>query len=211
MSDYLEVRRCCILAILLGSCAARSNGQVTVSIDMDTNVPGVQGSRVASPGESFPIAMWLDVGASGLSSYGVSLLFDTIEFDLMGAGAASELLPAGFDFNLTDGVESLLEDIGGGLGRVSTFEAATFGAGPIDSTFIIGTIDFLVDAIADDGLVDLTPGLFNAGIDGFFSNAGTPILPVFHPGHVVPEPISLTLLALGAVLIVGRQAAVRTP
>lgn len=182
-----------------------ANAQVTVSVDMDTTLDDIQDRRAADPGESFPVDIVFEVGPSGLSSYGVSVQFDTFELDLLGATPALELLPPDFDFNLTQGVAGVFEDIGGGLGQVSTFEAATLGMGPAESNFIVGTIDFAVATALDDGLPNIIPGLFNTGIDGFFDNAGRSVEPVFEPGSVVPEPSSIALMVLGCIGVVRRK------
>jgi len=175
-----------------------ANAGIVVSADMDPTTTGIQPLIYATAGQVIPVDIVVDVGQEGLSSYGVSIQFDTTELSLFGDSPATESLPDGFGFvHLTPGVAELAEDIGGGLGQVLTFEAATFGAGPTEGRFVVGTVNFLVDAPVDDGLFDVTPGLFNTGIDGVFDNGGMSGEPVFVPGSVVPEPSCLALLAAG--------------
>ena len=60
-------------------------------------------------------------------------------------------------------------------GNVLTFEAATFGLGPVATTFAIGTIEFRVSSnVATDG-PDIFSGAFNVGFDAIFDNAGVGI------------------------------------
>ena len=55
-------------------------------------------------------------------------------------------------------------------------------------------------SLVNDGVADITPGLFNAGIDGLFDTAGLGVVPVLVPGFVVPEP------GMGALLLGGMAA-----
>jgi hypothetical protein len=168
---------------------------VTVDVDMDTATPGIQSSRTAAVNDTFSIALVMTADAAGVSSYFVSVNFDPIELTLNGAPASTELLPAGFTFNFNAGVNSESQ----ALGQVLTFEAATFGLGPVSSSFTIGTIDYKVASVLNDGLADITPGLFNGGVDGIFDNASGDLGPgaVFNPGYVVPEPAGAMLLLMG--------------
>ena len=67
---------------------------VTVSVDMDTVTPGIQNSRTATVGQAITVELVMDVGAEGVSSYGISVNFDNAEFSLNGAPATTELTPA---------------------------------------------------------------------------------------------------------------------
>ena len=156
----------------------------------------------ASPGDSVTAEIRITSDEAGVSSYGVSLEFDS-DLDLV---LATELLPAGFAFNLSNGVQDTLESQVAQDGHVFTFEAATFGNGPVSTTFAVGTIQFTVKDPQSDG-VDLRSGLFNAGIDGFFDNAGESLAGVeFGTASVVPvpEPGALWLL-VAAVALAGRR------
>jgi hypothetical protein len=87
---------------------------------------------------------------------------------------------------------------------VLTFEAVTFGDGLTDTTFPIGTVQFLVTSnVSTDG-ADLFSGFFNFGVDGMFNNAGNPLQPTFNSASVdaIPEPSSLAL-ALSVLLGAG--------
>jgi hypothetical protein len=161
-----------------------AQAQLKVSIDVDP-AAGIQDAISVSPGDMVTASIVVDVGASGLSSYGISAQFDTTELDLKGASPAVELLPAGFTFNITPGVQGFHENIGGGLGDVQTFEAATFAAGPVNTSFEIGRVNFI--AVAPSGTttdIDILPGEFNVGIDAFFDNAGMRVFPTFVGGSV---------------------------
>lgn len=172
-------------------CAAPAFAQVTLSVDMDTITPGIQSTRSTLP--PFTAGLVMTVGPGGVSSYGISALFDNTELSLVGAPASTELQPLPGGFNFTVGVSSESQ----ALGRVYTFEAATFGLGPVNTSFTIGTINFTGTALVNDGLPDITLGLYNFGIDGLFDNAGNAVVPVFADGFVVPEPSTGTLLVCG--------------
>ena len=172
----------------------------TLSIDLDMGTPGIQSTRAVLPGASFTIGLVLTVDAAGVSSYGVSALFDNTELGLNGSPAASELLPAGFAFNITPGV-ALESDP---LGLVHTFEAATFDLGPVSTSFTIGTINFTALVPFTDGVADVTPGFLNTGIDGMFDNAGDAVIPIIEPGYiqaVLPEASHTALLFCGMLFV----------
>ena len=179
---------------------------VLVSVDMDPLTVGIQDTLTVALNQIFSIDLVVTADADGLSSYGISALFDNAELTLNGvpdAAAATELLPSGFTFNFGPGVSSASQ----ALGQVYTFEAATFGSGPVSSSFVIGSISFKATAPLTDGLLDVTPGLFNVGVDGIFDNASGDKGPTatFAGGkvNVVPEPASAALLAGGMAMMLG--------
>ena len=132
------------LLLVFGWRMDTTQAQVTVSIDLDPE-PGIQNCISARPGDEILADIVFDVGAGGISSYGVSAAFDNVELGLDPRGdpaAATEHLPAGLDFNLTPGVEGvtasfdlLLRDF---VYTVDTFEAATFAVGPASTIFSAG-------------------------------------------------------------------------
>jgi hypothetical protein len=136
----------------------------------------------------------------GVSSYGVSLRFD----DDLTFESAEELLPGAFDFNLGPGIAGSTAD------TVLTFEAATFGPGASNASFVAGRVVFRASAPKDDG-IDVVPGFFNAGIDGLFSSAGDDLgsSVEFHGASVqlVPEVGTLALLVPGiaGLAMMGRR------
>jgi hypothetical protein len=170
----------------------------SVSVDMDLATPGIQTARAALTGNVFTVGIVMSVDASGVSSYGISALFDNVQLMLNGVPAATELLPVGLT-NLTAGVISATNL----PGSVKTFEAFTLGAGPVNTNFLIGTIAFKVLSVTNDGVPDITPGFFNAGVDGFYDNLGNPVTPVFNSGFLTPGPLLLraALTSTNTVLI----------
>ena len=161
--------------------------QVTISVDMDTGTPGIQTNR--STLGPFTAGLVMTVGPGGVSSYGISFLFDTTELALVGSPASSvPALPGGLS-----PLGSVIES----SPYVYTFNGATFGPGPASTTFTFGTISFTATALVDDGIADITPGFFNVGIDGLFDSAGFAVVPVFNPGFVVPEPNAAALFLCG--------------
>lgn len=175
-------------------CAAPAFAQVILSVDMDTGTPGIQSTRnTLGP---FTAGLVMTVGPGGVSSYGISVLFDNTELSLVGAPASTELQPlGGGGFNFTPGVASESQ----ALGQVFTFEAATFGLGPVSTSFTFGTINYTVTALVDDAVPDITLGFYSVGIDGLFDNAGVAVVPVFADGFVVPEPSTAALLLCGTL------------
>ncbi len=172
---------------------------VMIEVDMDDIAPGIQSTRSSSA--PFTATLWMTADALGVSSYSVSVLFDNTELVLDGSPAATEFLPAGFAFNFTIGVASESDGItpNSPAGRVNSFEAATFGPGPVSSLFPIGTIKFKVLSIVNDGSPDVSIGLFNAGVDGISDSVGGDLAPtaIYTAGRVVPEPGSVALLLAG--------------
>ena len=194
-----------MIAALLLAGAMPAHAAVTVEVDTDPATPGIQSTRAAAVNDIFTIDLVMTADAAGVSSYGVSVDFDNLELMLNGSPASTELLPALFSFNFTPGVSSESQP----LGQVRTFEAATFGSGPVSSSFVIGSISFKAIAPVTDGLLDITLGLFNTGVDGIFDNAGGDLGPsaVFTGGQVdfVPEPGSgAFLMAAAAGLFASR-------
>ncbi len=173
---------------------------VMVEVDMDDITPGIQSTRSSS--SPFTATLWMTADASGVSSYAVSVLFDNTELMLDGGSAATEFLPAGFAFNFSIGVASESNGItpNSPAGSVNSFEAATFGPGPVSSLFPIGTIKFKVLSVVDDGSPDVSIGLFNGGVDGISDSVGGDLAPtaIYVAGRVVPEPGSVALLLAGA-------------
>ena len=178
-------------------CAAPAFAQVTLSVDMDTASPGIQFIRSAAAGETFAVDLVLTVGPGGVSSYGVSAFFDTNELFLaLPASANASPLPGGLS-SFSAPVEA--------TPFVYTFNAATFGAGPVSTSFTFGTINFTVQpgGAIGDALADVTLGLYSAGVDGLFDSVGAPVVPTFADGYVgppVPEPGAGMLLAGGMAM-----------
>jgi len=177
---------------LLGTAVGSYLGQAQlpiVSIDM---IPGngvgvIDPILNAAPGAAVTVDVLLRPGGAGVSSYGVSLQFDNGELTHVGN---NELLPAGFNLNLTVGSGGWTPNVAAGIDQVSTFEAVSFGvAGPVNGPWLtIGTISFTVGAPVNDGLADVTAGFFALGFDGMNDNGFLPLVPVFNPGFVIPEP-----------------------
>jgi hypothetical protein len=193
-----------LVALLTGAVSASSASAAPIVDIIFTGTTGAGttgGSSInAAPGDVLTAHIVLTADAAGISSYGVSLIFDADGLDELDIVSATETLPAPFQFNLTAGVASTLESVPGSAGNILTFEAATFGAGPPPPpSVVIGIVEFLVTAnVATDG-EDITSGLFNSGIDDMNDNAGTQITDITFNGASVgvPEPTTALLLGLG--------------
>ena len=191
------------MGLLVALSSHNASAQLLIAADMDMATPGIQSIRSASAGEIFDVGIVFDLTShvGGVSAYGVSARFDNTELNFSGVTPSTEMLPLGFVLNFTPGTSAEVADIGGGLGEVRTFEAATFGTGPVAGSFLAGTIKFTVPSVAVDAIPDVTLGLFNVGIDGLSANGGLPIASVtFSPGYVVPEPGETALVAGGLLL-----------
>jgi hypothetical protein len=202
------------LVLALAPAAALATPIVSI-VWTATTGSGATGSNVieARPGDLLTAQVRLSPDSTGVSSYGISLRFDTDladELDLLGA---VEFLPPGFSFVLSTGVASTQESELFREGHVFTCEAVAAGNGPTGGTFSICQLDFRVTAnVVTDG-ADLFTGLFNSGVDGIFDNAGNPLSPDFATASVVvPEPGTAALLLLGlAALRPGRRRGRGTP
>lgn len=170
-----------------------------LSIDMDPLTAGIQNTLAATAGQNISVDIMLQPGATGVSVYVASVRFDNTELSYTGdVEAPPPPLPAGLA-NVTVGSGGLVMNVAPGLDQVSSFEAGTLGMGPVGPpAFVIGTINFTVVGVANDGLADLTPGFFSVG-DGMVDNAGAALAPVFNPGFVIPEPATV----FGAALLLG--------
>jgi len=163
-----------------------SDAAVSVWIDLDPDIPGIQNTIGASPGSLLTANLVVEADAAGLSSYAISVRFDTTKLSLNGSPSASEFLFLDFDANITPGVEAESEDVGGGLGEVLTFEAVSFGLGPANSTFVAGAINFIVSDPSGGGSPDIDADFFNVSIDGAFDSAGLPAPVVFSGANLNP-------------------------
>ena len=180
------------------------------SIDLiwtGTTGAGVTGgsSIDAANGDTLTGQIVVTADGAGISSIGMSLLFDTAlddELDLISATESCTLVPAncGGLFPLTPGVESTQESTLLQQGNILTYDSVTLGDGPVNSSFVLGTFEFLVANVASDG-DDIFSGEFNIGIDGIFDNAGGVVTPTWGNAEVnlVPEPATAALLGIGLV------------
>jgi hypothetical protein len=174
-------------------CTALASAQLTFWVDMDTSTAGIQDTIAASPGQTLTADIGVTVGAAGISSYSISVQFDTAALTLNGSPSAS--VPA-----LPGGLSSLSAPAeNNALGHVYSFNGATLGLGPTGTSFVLGSINFKAVTPNSDGLADVSLGFFNVGVDGAFDNAGNPVVPTFNPGFVVvPEPTA-TMVVMAAV------------
>lgn len=178
-----------------------------ISVDMDLATPGIQSTRIAAPGATFQIGLVMTVDAAGVSSYSISSLFDTAELSLTASPRAAT--------NVTfDGLGELaFPSENNALGQVYSFNGATFGTGPSLTNFTFGTINFTAVTPVTDALTDISLGFFNGGVDGFFDNAGNPVVPIFDSAllNAVPEPstVSLLLCGMAATWLVRRRWTLR--
>ena len=164
---------------------------------------GTVGSNTISalPGDTLSATVSLTADSAGVSSYGISLLFDTDFGDELNLISVTELLTAPFSFNFNAGCESTEESTGSQAGSVLTCEAATFGVGPSLATVAIIDLVFQVTANVESDGLDIETGLFNPGFDGVFDNQQSSLVAsaIFGQAAVnllVPEPGTGLLVGL---------------
>jgi hypothetical protein len=201
-----------IISLICFGFAASSSASVlpavpTVTFEFTgTTGSGIVGSNeiYAESGDVLTMNLMLQApdDGDGINSYGVSVKFDD-DLDIILAPGPQESLPSDFVFNLTSGVAGTQESTLAQMGFIYTFEAATFGVGPVGGDpFVIGTFQFLVTSnVADDG-PDIFSGFFNDTIDGICKNSGPcwnegPV--EFGTATVVPEPSTALLMGLGLI------------
>jgi hypothetical protein len=189
------------LAALLPGGPAQAMPIVEVRID------GAASPATVQAGESFTVEILVTGDEFGISSYGVSLVFDEEGQDAFDVVSVEELLPPGFTANLTSGVEAI-EESGLGLpGAVLTCEAVTLGAGPVNASSSACRVRLVATGVTGSFAIDA--GLFNPGIDGIFDNQGSDrsqsLQSIGATVHVVPEPGSSLLIAIGSLGLLRRR------
>ena len=169
-----------IVALALAGATPWSASATSLGITFtSTSGSGVIGSNAidAAPGDTLTATVSLAIDALGVSSYGVSLRFDTDLGDELTLLSATELLPPGFSFNLNPGCQSTQQSSTTQPGNVLGCEAATLATGPVSTTVDIFTVEFQVTAnVATDG-ADMETFVNPGGFDGIFDNAGNPVTP----------------------------------
>lgn len=152
----------------------------------------------AASGDTLTLTLFISLmPGDAISGYGISLEFDTDLDDELNIGATSESLPAGFTFNATPGVSSTTDSTGGSGGNVLTYEALSFGSVGGPALFAIGTATFTVNGSVNSDGIDVQSGLFNPGVDASPGGLATTFKGA--SVNVVPEPGTVSLLALGLV------------
>ena len=205
------------VAAIWGASFNTTFGDIVISVDMDTSVPGIQDNRTVAIDESFDVDIVIELmGTASLSSYTISTRFDAAELDV-DALASSDPTPPGFLL----GNDAILAgaDTDSGETDVDLIDASAFTGPTAPATFVVATLSFIARA-PTNGLadIDILPGTFGKPQNGLFDNSNDDILSTaitFNGGSVIaiPEPSSLlyvsVLAMLAAGLVVRRPDALR--
>lgn len=118
------------------------------------------------PGDRVGVEMRMTTDAQGVAAYSVSVDFDGAgDGRIALAGFANVVDPLLFAFELTAPDTTL-------PGLVRHFTAANLAPNPAteDTSFVIGSLDFVVTAAITEGPALIAPGLFSSGVDEILSN-----------------------------------------
>ncbi len=164
----------------------------------------------ASAGDSLKAVLQITADAAGVSSYGISLDFDTDGLDELDLVSVTEVVNGAFDINLGgNGAISQTDSGLGTPGSIVTIAAGASGPGLASATFQIAMLSFTVNgSVATDG-VDLLPGFGNTGVDSIFSTTGTDLTStatVQGASVNVPEPMLSAMVLIGAAAVFRRRA-----
>jgi len=225
---------CVLMVAMAGLLGFAGSASANATLDLiwtgSTNTSAVLGGSAiqAASGDTLTLAVYITAGTEGLSSYGISIEFDsallnqlnvvgTAEYGLKPTVTCTPFPSCFFDTPtmapFTPGVSSVIESTTSAPGFVYTFEAGTLGNGLLASfgAFQIGEIMFSVNpSVVTDG-PDVLSGFFNVGADGAYDNASQPVTMNFNSAAVdafAPEPGTATLLCLGLVglAVAGRRS-----
>jgi hypothetical protein len=190
------------LGLVLASPAGA--GPIVSVVFTSSTGAGITGSDAiaAAPGDVLGAELRVTAGAEGISSYGISILFDVDLANELDVVSVEEKTPPGFALSFTPGgIERVDESSATRRGAFLTFEAATPGLGPASTSFVVGRVRVRVTDRLDEDGVALTPGLFHTGVDGLFDNQGRALddVAIFGSGVIrpVPEPAPSLLVGLG--------------
>jgi hypothetical protein len=178
-----------LAAIALLAIASTASADATVNVLWQQNG---QSSIAVAPGTPLTAEVFITPGSAGISSYGVSIQFDSNDLTLVPADptCCTKELPMGFQFNLMSGLTV-------NANQISSFEAATLGNGPTTGPFLAGLVNFVTKTPTDNGSDAVTAGFFQTGVDAMFDNAGKAVTPLFSGASLVPEPTTALLLVSG--------------
>jgi hypothetical protein len=203
----MRFRIAALLAVLVGlTMGVSGEARATVTVEFvwtSTTGAGTPGgpSIAAAPGDQLVGELRITADAGGLLAYSLSVGFDPDlgnELDLV---SATELLPAGMQFNLSSGsVGATQESTASQPGGAAMIEAVNLTtAGPTSGTLVAAELTFDVTAnVATDGN-DVFTHEYSASGDGVGDNALSRVTPVYL--HASVDALSPDVPALGAPML----------
>jgi len=179
------------MALLCAPSAARADA----TIDFDASTYNV------TAGQEFSVAVKVDPSAfpDGLLSMGVGLSFDPTMAEIVSISIASDLN--------NDGTGAAgIRQFGAGFGKAAGFYTGADGYTGSDLvTFTLKNLATTGDYPITLGFYDSTPSFANFIDAGTYSDVDSSM--TFGTATVVvPEPLTLSLLALGGIAIIRRRA-----
>ncbi|MCB1701249.1 MAG: hypothetical protein KDI14_10470 [Halioglobus sp.] len=190
-----------LIAAIIAILAASTQAAQVDFFWSHTTGSGITGSNEieADNGDVLTADIVLSPGVRGISSYSISVDFDTDFGNELDFSGAVEFLSAPFIFNLAPGFNAI-ESTAGTSGHLYSFDAGTFFQGPV-IPFTIAQITFVAGATKTDG-PDIFSGFFDGLIDGAFDNDGLAISPTFGTASVDSATIPEVPLPAGIWLFV---------
>lgn len=199
------------LVLVLGAAGVSAHASPIVEL-LFTSLNGIPigptASVAAQPGDRLGASLLVRAAAAGVSSYSISLRFDTDLGDELDLLVVTEVVSPAFEIDLSEGPVSIQESSSLLAGEILSFAALSLGPGIVDASFEIAALEFEVTGnLATDG-ADVLTGLFNASVDGIFDSQGTDVAGAaeFRSAAAnVPEPASAVLLGLGVAVLALRR------
>ena len=121
-------------------------GAISIHVDMNTDVGGIQASRIIASGETVDVDIVIETDGAGISAYAFSVQYDSSELRLVTA-VDTPVAPL---MSLAAGVSEV--ELDNEFTQLSSFDGVTFGLGPADALLVAGTLTFIALAPLEDGL-----------------------------------------------------------
>lgn len=218
------MNRLLLVVLVSVTSVSSATAEVTFSIDLDPDTPGIQAQRTVALNQPFDAYLVLTIAEdTSISGYSTTVRFDASNFSVISIESPRSLPAGWFGIGIPE-VRSPIEasDVRfpGDVGQIELLSAGVFGdSGLLGSGFsaAVAKITLLAESLTDGESLSLLPGFFNEGIDGIESDPEVPAQRIsFHGATItaVPEPGSmagLALLVIGGVVAHRRRVVAGRP